>query len=259
MKREIRVKSLLRKTFRGNLVSKIILSVVFVIACEDIPVEIYESQLSVYSVITNDQAKQEVIVDRTYLMEEPSEPYVDDALVILSGLANTDTLEFSDSLLRYITSDTFTLIPLEVYRLCVVKEGFDTLFAETRIPGEFDFIWPSQGDTLTLMDSIIFRKNVGVSIYLCYFEGLIANSWKTSGSFVYEPVASETLVKIPLYDYFHDYPSGMYAIKFYALDSNFHEYYSALEDSLIQAGVENGVGLFGSAWADSIVNYVIIE
>ena len=259
MKRENRMENLLQKMFTGSLVFVSVTLLAFFTACEDTPAEIYESQFSVYSVITNDKVTQEVIVDRTYLMDEPSEPYVADALVLLSGPDKTDTLEFSDSLLRYVTSDTFTLLPLEIYRLSVIKEGFDTLFAETMIPGDYDFIWPSEGDTMTLMDSIIFRKNVGASLYFCYFEGLIDNSWYTRDLFVFEPVPSETLVKIPLYEYFHDHPSGLYTLKFYALDGNFYEYYGALEDSLIQAGVENGVGLFGSAWVDSIVNYVITE
>lgn len=259
MKKENRTESLVRKTFTGSLVFMSITLLAFFVGCEEAPVEVYESQFSVFSIITNDKVKQEVIVDRTYLMEEPSEPYVDDALVLLSGVDKIDTLEFSDSLLRYVTSDTFTLLPLETYRLSVVKEGFDTLFAETMTPGDFDFIWPYQGDTMTLMDSIVFRRNVGASVYFCHFVGLIDNSWYTSDSFIFEPVPSETLVKIPLYDYFHDHSSGLYTLKFYALDRNFYEYYATLEDSLIQAGIENGVGLFGSAWVDSIVNYVITE
>ena len=229
------------------------------VACDNEISEPYEPQFNVYAVLRNDKVIQEVTVDRTYLMEEPSELYIDDALVVLSNAHNVDTLIFSDSLLRYTTSDTFSLSPLEIYRLSVAKEGFETLFAETRIPGGFDFIWPPEGDTMTLMDSIVFRKNIGVSIYFCYFWGFISDTWYTTGTFTYEPVASETLVKIPLYDHFSDYPSGIYTITFSALDSNFYEYYNASDNDLVQAGVENGVGLFGSASVDSIVNYIVTE
>jgi len=259
MRSYIRIIKIALARFRQIYPLRISLILILSVACDDEISESYESQFNVYAVLRNDKVMQEVTVDRTYLMEEPSELYVDDALVILSGAHYADTLVFSDSLLRYVTSDTFTLLPLEIYRLSVAKEGFDTLSAETRIPGDFDFIWPSEGDTMILMDSIVFRKNVGVSIYFCYFRGVISNTWYTTGTFTYEPVVSDTLVKIPLYDHFSDYPSGMYTITFSALDSNFYEYYTESEDDLIQAGVENGVGLFGSALVDSIVNYIITE
>lgn len=255
----IRIIRITVSRYAQNYPLMLLLILIFCVACDDEISKPYEPQFNVYAVLRNDKVIQEVFVDRTYFMEEPSENYIDDALVILSGIYYIDTLIFSDSLLRYTTSDTFALLPLETYRLVVAKEGFDTLFGETMIPGGFDFIWPSEGDTMTVVDSIIFRKNTGVSIYFCYFWGLISDTWYTTGTFVYEPVASETLVKIPLYDYFSDYPSGMYTITFSALDSNFYEYYNAPDNDLVQAGIENGVGLFGSASVDSIVNYIITE
>ncbi len=237
---------------------KIAVLLTLIVACDEGPHVMYETQFNVFAVIRNDKIKQEVFVDRTYQMDEPAEDYVNDALVILSGPGCTDTLEFSDSLLRYITTDTFTLQPLNVYRLSVIKTGFDTLFAETKIPGDYEFIFPSEGDTMTLEDTIIFIRNIGVSVYFCHFSTVISDkAWVIY--FYYEPVETDSLTKIPLHDYLLGYPSGVYNMKFAALDSNFYKYYDGFEDSLIQAGVENGVGLFGSAWVGSIINYVITE
>ncbi len=241
-----------------NHIFLIVLVSTLIVACEDNTLAMHESQFNIYALLRNDKLKQEVIVDRTYSMEEPSELYVDDALVILSGPTTTDTLVFSDIRLRYVTSDTFPMQPLQIYRVTVIKEEFDTLFAETKIPGDFDFIFPSEEDTMTLADTIIFKRNIGAFLYYCNFRTVLSNNtWV--GQFYYEPVASDTVIKIPLCDYFMNYPSGLYTIWFAALDTNFYQYYYEPEDSLIQAGVENGFGLFGSAWVDTIFNYIITE
>ena len=78
---------------RSSLMLFAILIFCFV-ACENIPETEFEPQLNIVAVLTNIFQIQEIIVDRTYSIDEPSGPVIDDALVILTGNGYIDTLEF---------------------------------------------------------------------------------------------------------------------------------------------------------------------
>lgn len=221
--------------------------------CETYPDIDYDPQFNVFGILSNAQQRQEILVDRTYQVDEPSGPVIDDALVILSKDDLIDTLEFLITSDRYV-SDPFTLQPESTYYLLVAREDFDTLCAATTIPGNFTISFPVYGDTLTLQDTITLTRSEGAAIYSIAFSqgtgGFGPFAW-------YEPVPSETLVQIPVADYWEEALEGYYTIYVTACDSNFYEYYLAEGDSIIQAGVTGGVGLFGSAWTRATSTYVL--
>ena len=223
--------------------------------CETYPDIDYAPQLNVFGILNNAQQRQEILVDRTYQIDEPSGPVIDDALVILSKDNLVDTLEFAIMNDRYV-SDPFTLQPESTYYLLVVRDNFDTLRAATTIPGNFTILYPVYGDTLTLQDTINLTRSEGALIYSVAFSqgttGFGPFTW-------FEPLPSDTLVQIPVADYWEEALEGYYTIYITACDSNCYEYFLAEGDSIIQAGVTGGVGLFGSAWTRATSTYVLFQ
>lgn len=224
------------------------------ISCEGPLSEQYEPELNVFSILWDCYQIHEVIVDRTYKIEEPSEPYIDNAIVILSGENFTDTLLFSENTSSYLT-DPITIQPQESYKLKVVVEGFDTVFAKTTVPGDFAILFP-QGDTVTLADTIIFSKSSGAYLYCCI---LLSDPPRSKFTFWYKPDTLDSLIKIPVNDCLRYAPTDFYTIYIRAFDRNYFEYYRGQEDSVLQAGITGGLGLFGSTFTKITVAYVITE
>ncbi len=215
----------------------------------------YEPQLNVFGVLSNLQQSQEIIVDRTYRIDEPAGPVIDDAFVVLSRNNFSDTLEFSYANERYI-SGPFTLLPEVTHELLVVKEGFDTLHAATTMPGNFTIFFPVYGDTLTLQDTIRLTQSIGAALYSIAFT----QNTGGYGPFAWhEPDPSDTLIQIPVGEYWDEPVEGYFTIYIAAYDSNFYDYYFAEDDSIIQAGVTGGVGLFGSTWTRVTSSYVLFQ
>ena len=215
----------------------------------------YEPQLNVFGILSNGQQRQEILVDRTYQIEEPTGPVIDDALVILSRDEFFDTLEFSIPDVRYISSP-FTLAPEGTYDIMVTRDGFDTLRGATTIPGNFTIFFPGYGDTLTFQDTITLSRSEGALLYSVAFS----QSTGGFGPFTWhESNPSDTLVQIPVADYWEEPLEGYYTIYIASYDNNFYEYYLVEGDSIKQAGVTGGVGLYGSTWIRTTSTYVLFQ
>lgn len=222
------------------------------IACDAVTVDEYETQFNVYTVLKN-RSYNEVYVDRTYTIDEPSAPYIDDALVTLSMSNSVDTLAFDTTYSRYIKW-YMDIQPGTTYYLEVSKQGLDTLFGETTVPGEFEFINP-WNDTITLEDTVIFSRSNGSFVYYCIFTS--AESYE-SDEFWLKPDTLDSLVKIRVGDYIGNLPTGNCRILVTAFDRNYYKYTFEPDDSLRQAGVTGGLGLCGSAWREDITLYLDI-
>jgi hypothetical protein len=225
------------------------------ISCENTPEAEFEPQLNVSAVLTNIVQIQEILVDRTYSINEPSGPVIDDALVILTGNGYIDTLEFSYSSQRYLSAP-LNLVPLTTYELVVEKDGLDTLHGMTTVPGDFTVFQPVGDDTFTLQDTIVFTQSEGAALYNFIF---VHYTGGFGPSFLYEPDPLDTLVRIPVGEYVNEQCVGLFTIYILACDSNFYEYHYVFDDSVKQAGVTGGVGLFGSTWAEATGAFVIFE
>ena len=239
---------------RSSLMLFAILIFCFV-ACENIPETEFEPQLNIVAVLTNIFQIQEIIVDRTYSIDEPSGPVIDDALVILTGNGYIDTLEFSYSSQRYVSAP-LNLVPQNTYEIVVEKDGLDTLTGATTVPGDFTVLYPVGYDTLTLQDTIVLTQSVGAALYSFVF---IPYAGGFGPSFHYEPNPVDTLVRIPVGEYLDEQVQGLFIIYILACDRNFYDYQYVLDDSVKQAGVVDGVGLFGSTWTEATGAYVIFE
>jgi sulfur relay (sulfurtransferase) DsrF/TusC family protein len=227
-----------------------ILAALITLSCEQTAVDVYDPVLNIYCVLEGDKQVHEVLVDRSYKMDEPDMLFVDDAMVVLSGCGETDTLLFADSSCTYF-SDPITIQAGSTYTLTVTKEGFDTLLGTTTIPDRFDILFPHDGDTLTLLDTLSFVRDTvtflfTISVPEVFFTYMAA--W----------FDTDSIIGVPLYALFDDPPvaSGYNYLKITAYDTSFCDYFFWEKDSLMQQGVENGVGLMGSAWVESVEVYV---
>ena len=237
--------------------SYLIILILLFIDCDAVRVNEYETQFNVYLVMYNYLPYTEVFVDRTYDIDELSEPYVDDAFVTLSTNTTVDTMLF-DTLFfcgRYIKWD-MTIQPGTIYYLEVSKQSFDTLFGETKVPDAFQFL-NQPNDTITLEDTVIFSRSDGAIVYYCLFRSV--EFYGIKDEFWLKPDTLDSLVKIRVGDHIGDLPEGLCHITIIAFDRNFYKYFFEPDDSLRQAGVTGGLGLCGSAWRESITLYLILS
>lgn len=209
-------------------------------ACSEEESQLYEPQLNIYSFLQGGRFYSEVFVDRSYLMDEPSSHYVDDALVLLDGGGPQDTLVFIDSL--YKSYDKF-IYPESTYTLTVIHPDYDTVFGTTRIPGNFQIIFPEPGDTFKISDTILITKSTGAPYYYGYFTNDVYNI-----PFWHTPDTSDTVIRIPMPIQIQNLPAGYYVLQLMACDENYFEYsrFDPLQDSLLQSGIEGGIGVFAS-------------
>jgi hypothetical protein len=152
---------------------------------------------------------------------------------------------------RYINWN-MTIQPGTIYYLEVSKQGLDTLFGETTVPGDFQF-FNQPYDTITLEDTIIFSRSDGAIVYYCLFE-----HFGRRDALWLKPDTLDSLVKIRVGDHIGDLPEGLCDITITAFDPNYYKYHFEPDDSLWQAGVRGGLGLCGSAWFEEIILYLDI-
>jgi hypothetical protein len=218
------------------------------IGCDAVTVSEYETQLNVYLFLKYADYT-EAFVDRAYRIDESSEPYLDDAFVTISTDNTVDTLIFDEPYERYIKW-FMNIQPGTTYYLEVSKQGFDTLFGETTVPGDFEFL-NQPGDTITLEDTVVFTRSKGAIAYYCLFKRTHTTNWLWL-----KPDTLDRFIRIRVGDHIGSPPEGFCEIRVTAFDRNYYEYYFEPVDSLMQAGVSGGLGLCGSAWQEEITLYL---
>lgn len=237
---------------RRHSISSIFLVIIVVfigsLTCERSAVETYDPQLNIYAVLLSDHVSQSVIVDRTYKMDEPAGPMIDDALVVLSSWSSVDTLTFDQGSNAYWAYNVI-LQPLSEYNLTVWREGFDTVHAQTSVPGPFTIVYPQHYDTVTFSDTIVLTTSEQAVVYAVSFGDEF-------DMFFDAPDTTESLVRIPLSHVFSGWSPGNFFCRIWvaACDRNFYNYYVTFDQE--QTGISGGVGLFGSLWIESVDMFV---
>lgn len=230
-------------------------SIVLTITCGELDESIYDPEFNVYGILYSWQHYLDIIIDRTYRMNEPSEPYVDDALVILTTTGYTDTLAFDSVSGHYLSSTFLTIMPGATYELLAAKDGFDTLRGSATVPGDFTIL-NTEEDTLTLSDTILFTPSTNAAVYDCTLRELAT---AMEFEFWYFPDKNDTLYTLILGYEVYGIPSSMYRLFITAYDSSYFSYNFKAPDSLYACGVTGGVGLFGSSWTVSKRFFIVNE
>ena len=231
----------------------ILIITLMIVSCGQVEESIYDPEFNIYAVLYSWNPIHEIIVDRTYRMNEPSELFVDDAAVILFCNVFRDSLVFNGTTNRY-QSSPHPIQPGTTYEVLIAKEGFDTLWGVTTVPDSFSIVNPVM-DTLSLHDTLLFTRSEGST---AYFLSLLELTTFLEYSFWYHADSADTQ-GIILGDLIYSIPSSVYEISVTAFDSNYTQYNFGPFDSLRAAGVTGGVGLFGSSWTVYRQFYVVTE
>lgn len=229
------------------------LFIIFIfVSCRDYKEE-FEPLLNVHCILRNNLPYQKIVVDRTYGMDEKSIYDLENVRVILSGNGICDTL-VEDSVYKgfgvFRTKDTISVISGQTYYLQVSANGFDTLRGITTVPDSFAIIYPDEGDTVQLFDTLVvkFQKSNQWILFRSYFQDSIPFIF-------FAGEVNDTLWKFPISHWTGE--TGKYKIIVSAVDTNYVNYYFERPDSFSVGGVENGVGLFGSIFTKEANFYII--
>jgi len=235
-----------RRRSRGLIFGFIIM---FFVACPKTHDADFQSQLNVFGVIRSDLGEQQMIVDRTYAMDDTTGYDLQNVFATMAGDTFCDTLRQSWGII--FMGFNHPVIPLHTYAIMVAADGFDTLWGETTVPGAFTVIFPQPGDTVFYDDTILIRKSPGGKAYefRLYQNDTILFSYMSFPDFL-----PDTLFRLPASEMY--LPEGNLQMRVAAYDSNFFNYqYQYGSNEYPQCGVRGGLGAFCSACVNSVSFY----
>jgi hypothetical protein len=234
-------------------------------ACEKPAGETFTPVINVHGLLRrgmNRYNETPLWVNRTYAIDEPPARLLHGAGVMMwrgedtwrlaEGYHNSthDSAYFLDGVLPV------RLASFDTVGLRVAREGFDTVEARTVVPDTFFIVYPDSGDTITPLDSMVWRRSRGAHGYLVGFsyvyEGEEWHTWVVVPDESIRGMPFDTLyARVPLY--FLNYTSpGQHVMRILAMDSNYYTWTNEAfrnprpGSGFLSAGVEGGVGVFGS-------------
>jgi len=228
-------------------------------SCEKPPSEEYKPELNIFCLLRTNAKEQRVEVSRSYKMDEPSDYDLEDVIVILSGDNFTDTL-IPETDTPGLYKDSVEIKPLHTYHLLVSAKDMDTVRGRTSVPGDFEIIYPEEGDTLSSAgDSLVLKKSKGARGYYIILSIVVDTTYSGSYSWTEsQDTTQDSLVSYHIPTCFHIWESGSGSgiIKIIAMDTNYwsyrHKWDWEEEGIRLQEGIEGGLGVFGSAVVDSV-------
>ncbi len=249
-----------RQVFHGlsGAVAALALVLALLVGCDQGPDGQFVPELAVHSQMRVGATAATVQVNRTYGLDEQFDSTFTDAEVWLLRTADSFRLPWVDRD-RYSFDWTGTapaVGPDETIRLRVTCAGFDTVRATTITPCDFAFLYPGDGDTVTLSDSIGWTRCPGSKGYYLsrrfdqqgeevVFDFVIAND---SLGDDYDSLK----VNIPRLIFLYGDTAVSQQLSVYAVDSNYFYWVSGGGGMMGGGGttinrVTGGVGVFGSA------------
>jgi len=236
------------------------------IACEVVPSEQFTPQLVVHGQVqvgTTDGLY--VQVNRTYRTgEQYNWSFGDPSVVISHG---TDTIRPHEQ-----TGDehnhfqpTLPVRPGDTFAIVVAEQGFDTVRGQTVVPDTFRILYPRNGDTVTLYDSLGWTRSRNAAGYCfsvpyeqqngTFYDVVVGND--STG-----PGYDSTRVHIPSMLFYYGDSTGWKLLVVYAVDSNYYDWMrlvgyggggGAPPETTHLAG---GLGVFGSAAVETLHFYL---
>jgi len=222
------------------------------VGCDEGPSGQFVPELAVYAQVRVGATAATVSVNRTYGIGEQFDSTFTDADVWLFRGVDSFRLPWVERD-RYWLDWTGTAPAVaqdETIRLRVTRSGFDTVSALTITPCDFEILYPGDGDTVTLSDSIGWSRCSGAKGYY------LSRRFEQQGrEIVFDfVIANDSLgddydslkVNIPQLVFLYGDTAVSQQLSIYAVDSNY--YYWVNEGGEASANrVTGGVGVFGSA------------
>jgi hypothetical protein len=165
----------------------------------------------------------------------------------------------------YYTANPVSIESGDTFRLRVVKDDFDTVYGRTVVPDTFAILFPRDGDTVSIADSMVWTRSRNCAGYYMSFRniegadtfyyGLAIPNDTTGNNF-------DTLTfTFPRMVFLYGFDPGLHTLRVYALDTNYFDWVSAGGFGFGAGRGETthlvgGLGVFGSAVVESLTVYV---
>lgn len=198
-----------------------------------------------------DQGKPEqtAFLDLVESRDDPLGPGIQGAQVqVIGPHGSTSFHEGADSnfVLYKDTTALRWLQPGTPYELLVVTPSGDTLRSHTWVPGDFQILYPQDGDTLQVpsTDSLVWTPSDSLIWYVIY---IVPEDTTLNWSLVF---SGDTLA--PIFHWTHYFPdSGWYTIDVRAENRDAY-----LWNNEGVSNIEGGVGVFGATTSRAVRVYI---
>jgi hypothetical protein len=202
-----------------------------------------------------------VSVNRTYAIDEGFSPDFPGATVRLWTATETTACTYLGED-KYRADDSLCPTFSDTVWLEAAHPDFDTVRGRTVVPGDFGIVYPRDGDTVSLRDSMAWTRSRGAAGYYLPFVfgdtlavNLIAPNDTTGGN------TDSLLYRLPRLFFLFGYEEGWHSFTLCALDTNYYEWVQA--GGFGQGGgstldtfrLEGGAGVWGSTVARTITLY----
>ncbi len=216
----------------------------------------FTPRLSVHGLVAAGGCRPTVSVNRTYAIGEPFQSQFAGAAVRLWTRGETTACTWVGGD-RYLAADSVCAGFGDTIWLQVAHPEYDTVEGRTVVPGDFQIVWPRDGDTVSLRDSMVWTRSRNAAGYYMSFRfdtlelNLIAPNDTTGGNL------DSLYYRLPRLFFLFGYQAGLHSFTLCALDTNYFEWAIAggfgggAGSGLDSFSLVGGVGVFGSMVARS--------
>jgi len=236
-----------------------------VVACEVTPSEQFKPQLVVHGLVQAGLPAVQANVNRSYAIGEP----FDTMFPGVSGdvWRGADTWPLTNSMRDVYMTPELSLLPApgDTFGIRIAKDEFDTVYGHTVVPGSFQILFPREGDTVTMSDSMVWTRSRHCAGYYMSFQSV-----DRGDTFYYSlAIPNDTtgnnfdslLFKFPQMVFLYQFVQGKHTLRVFALDTNYFDWASAGGFGFgggtgETTHLSGGLGVFGSAVGESLGVYV---
>ena len=233
--------------------------------CEMTQSELFKPQLVVHGLVLAGSSSIQVNVNRSYAIDEPFDTVFPGA----SGLVwrGSDTWPLQNAARDVYAADPLQSRPApgDTIGIRVAKEGFDTVYGHAVVPDSFRILFPLEGDTVSINDSMVWTRSRNCAGYYMSLRSI-----EQGDTFYYSlAIPNDTsdnnfdslLFRLPQMVFLYRFEPGVHTLRVYALDTNYFDWVSAGGFGPGTGAGETthltgGLGVFGSATGESLRVYV---
>jgi hypothetical protein len=234
-------------------------------ACEVSPSGQFTPQLVVHGFVVAKGIGVRANINRTYAIDDT----FDTIFPGVSGVVwrGTDTWPLVHDIRD--NYNTRQILPSPAYGdtfgIRVAKDGFDTVYGHTVVPDSFRILFPREGNTVTMSDSMVWTRSRDCAGYYMSFRSV-----DRGDTFYYSlAIPNDTtgnnfdslVFTFPQMVFLYQFEPGKHTLRVYALDTNYFDWVSAGGFGLGSGTGETtqlsgGLGVFGSLVGESVEVYV---
>lgn len=247
-------------TKRRTRTALAVLAAVLLFGCDQDTGE-FTPTLLVHGLTAAGGCRPTVSVNRTYGIDESFSADFPGATVRLWTAHETTSCTYIGQD-KYRADDSLCPTYFDTVWLEAAHADYDTVRGSTVVPGDFEIVYPRDGDTVSLLDSMVWRRSRTAAGYYLPFQfydtlsvNLIAPNDTTGGNL------DSLHYRLPRLFFLFGYDEGWHSFTLCALDTNYYEWVLAggfgqgggsSQDSFRLAG---GAGVWGSTVARTITLY----